>query len=115
MTTTAMVFAVLAAAAFPLLLWVIGRAVTAAGARVPPSRARPRQYLAARLTGVQITTVVAGEDELLATLAAPGYGRLAAAYRVSAGECSLARVLRWRDENTPLRGLPEPGRRHHAG
>ena len=103
MTITAIAFAALAAAAFPLLLWAIGRAVTAAGSRVPPSRARPRQYLAARLTGVRITAVVTGDDELLATLAAPGYGRLAAAFRVSASQCSLARVIRWRDENTLLR------------
>jgi hypothetical protein len=103
MTTTAIAFAALAAAAFPLLLWAIGRAVTAAGSRVPPSGARPRQYLAATLTGVRITAVVTGDGELLATLAAPGYGRLAATYRISASECSLARVIRWRDENTRLR------------
>jgi hypothetical protein len=103
MTTTAIVLAAIAAAGFPLLLWAIGRAVTAAALRVPPSHARPRQYLAGRLSGVQITTVVAGDGELLVTLAAPVYGPLAAAYRVSASECSLARVIRWRAENTPLR------------
>jgi hypothetical protein len=103
MTATAIVLAAIAAAGFPMLLWAIGRAATAAALRVPPSQARPRQYLAGRLSGVQITNVVAGDDELLVTLAAPVYGPLAATYRVAASECSLARVVRWRAENAPLR------------
>ena len=68
MTTTTIVLAVLTAAAFPLLLWAIGRTVTAIASQAPPARGRPHQYLAGRLDGVQITTVVTGQDELLITL-----------------------------------------------
>jgi hypothetical protein len=100
--TTAILWAAPAAAGFPLLLWGIGRAVTAAGSRASPSRAR-RQYLAGRLSGVLITTVVAFDDELLVSLSAQTYGPLAGVFRVAASECSIPRVIRWRNENTPLR------------
>jgi hypothetical protein len=101
--TTAILWAAPAATGFPLLLWGIGRAVTAAGSRASPSRARRRQYLAGRLSGVLITTVVAFDDELLVSLAAQTYGPLAGVFRVDASECSVPRVIRWRNENTPLR------------
>jgi hypothetical protein len=39
---------VLAAVGIPLLLWAIGRAVTAAGERVAPGLGPSRQYLAGR-------------------------------------------------------------------
>jgi hypothetical protein len=49
-----------------LVLWAIGRAVTAAGSRRPAAAAPSRHYLAGRVHGVRITVVVAYEDELLA-------------------------------------------------
>src|SRR5215467_5384741 len=53
---------VLTAAAFPLLLlWAIGRAVTATGERAPYSRSR--HYLAGRLDDVRITALIDGGDE----------------------------------------------------
>jgi hypothetical protein len=110
MTTIALVRAAVTAAAFPLLLWAIGRGVTAVGERASYRLGRPRQYLAGRLYGVRIIAMVDGEDELLVSLAtqAPGAAGpagdpLAAVFRVTASECSLARVRRWRDEGTPLR------------
>ncbi len=103
MSTSAIVWAALAAAGFLLLLWVAGRGVTVAAARVPPARGQPRQYLAGRLHGVRITLVVACDGELLVTLATQAGGPLAGIFRVTATECSLARVIRWRDEGTPLR------------
>jgi hypothetical protein len=109
MSPTTAVLIVLAAAAFPLLLWAIGRMVTAIGERVPYSRSR--QYLAGRLDGVRITALIEGGDELLVRLTAPAAdeshavsGPLAKVFRVTASECSLARVRRWRDEATLLRG-----------
>jgi hypothetical protein len=104
MSTTAIIWATAAAAGVPLLLWATGRAVTAIGARVPPASGRPRQYLAGRLYGVRVTTVVAGDGELLVSLATGAGGPLAGVFRVAAGECSLARVIRWHREGTPLRG-----------
>jgi hypothetical protein len=107
MNTTAVVLAVAAAAAFLLLLWAIGRAVTAAGEWCPDGLGRRRQYLAGRLDGVHITALVHGEDELLVSFSTPATGAaggpLAHVFRVTARECSLARVQRWRDEGTPLR------------
>jgi len=101
---------VLAAAAFPLLLWAIGRTVTAIGERAPYSRSRSHHYLAGRRDGVRITALIDGGDELLVSLtpqitdesqaASDPRGRV---FRVTASECSLARVRRWRDEGTPLR------------
>jgi hypothetical protein len=59
---------------------------------------------------VRITALVDGEDEILVSLAArAGEARwvsgdpLAAVFRITASECSLARVRRWRNETTPLR------------
>jgi hypothetical protein len=103
MNTTGMIWAAVAAAGFPLLLWAIGRGVTAAGSRVPASRGRSRQYLAGRRYGVRITNVVAYDGELLVSLATPADGPVAGVFRITASECSLARVLRWRGESTPLR------------
>jgi hypothetical protein len=109
MSPTAVVLIVLAAAAFPVLLWAIGRMVTAMGERAPYSCGQ-KQYLAGRLDGVRITALVDGGDELLVNLTAPatnaplaGAGPLAQVFRVTASECSLARVRRWRDEATILR------------
>ncbi len=110
MSITAIVLAVLTAVAFPLLLWVIGRGVTAVASRAPAAAGRSRQYLAGRLYGVQVIAAVACEDELLVSLATQTAGEIAGAFRVSASECSLARVERWRDEGTLLRGyLSEDG------
>ena len=108
MSTAALVLAAAAAAGFALLLWAIGRAVTAIGARVPAAHSQSRQYLAGRLDGVRVTAVVAldGEPldgELLVGLASPAAGPLAGVFRISASACSLARVTRWHDEGTPLR------------
>ena len=110
MNTTAVVLIILTTAAVPLLLWVIGRAVTAVGERAPRGPGRPRHYLAGRLYGVQITALVDGEDELLVSLGTHPAGAteatadpLARVFRVTASECSLARVRRWRDEATILR------------
>jgi hypothetical protein len=109
MSPKAVVVVVLSAAAFPLLLWAIGRAVTAMGKRVPCSRGR-KQYLAGTLHGVRITALVDGGGELLVSLATtttnesqPPGRPLNKVFRVTARECSLDRVRRWRDENTLLR------------
>lgn len=66
MSLTAVVLAVLTAAAFPPLLWAIGRAVTAMGEHAPYGRSH--QYLAGRLYGVRITALIDGGDELLVSL-----------------------------------------------
>ena len=109
MSTAAVVLAVLTAAGFPLLLWAIGRTVTAMGERAPYSRG-PKQYLAGRVDEVRITTLLDGGDELLVSLTTPATdespaaaGLLDKVFRVTASECSLGRVRRWRDEATPLR------------
>jgi hypothetical protein len=109
MSLTAVFLVVLAAAAFPLLLWTIGRIVTVMGEHAPYSRGRT-QYLAGRLDGVRITALIDGGDELLVNLTTPttdepldASGPLAQVFRVTASECSLDRVRRWRDEATPLR------------
>jgi hypothetical protein len=94
---------VLAAVGFPLLLWAIGRAVTAIGTRVAPAPGRPHQYLAAGRHTVQITTVVACHDELLVSLATRAGRPLAGVFRVTASEHFLAEVIRWAAEGTPLR------------
>ena len=110
MSLTAVVLVVVAAAGFALLLWAIGRAVTAIGERAPHDLGRPRQYLAGRLDGVRIIALVDGEDDILISLAARAGDAprvsgdpLAGVFRVTARECSLARVRRWRDEATTLR------------
>jgi hypothetical protein len=104
MSTTAIIWAAATAAGVSLLLWATGRAVTTIGARVPSAGGRPRQYLAERLYGVRVTTVVAGDGELLVSLATEAGGPLAGVFRVTASECSLTRVIRWHHEGTPLRG-----------
>ena len=108
MSLTAVVLAVAAAAAFPLLLWAIGRTVTAMGEHA--SYSRSHQYLAGRLDGVRITALIDGGDELLVSLVTQTTGALpvtggplAKVFRVTASECSLARVRRWRDEGVLLR------------
>jgi hypothetical protein len=59
---------------------------------------------------VRIVTLLDSEDELLVSLAARAANTprvngdpLAAVFRVTASECSLARVRRWRNEGTWLR------------
>lgn len=76
MSPTAIVLIVATALTFPLLLWAIGRMVTATGERAPYSRGR-KQYLAGRLYGVRITALIDGGDELLVTrfVAGPAHGR----------------------------------------
>src|SRR2546430_1138758 len=68
---------------------------------------RSYHYLAGTLYGVRITALIDGGDELLVSLTAPATdapraasGPLAKVFRVTASECSLARVRRWRDEGT---------------
>ena len=109
MSLRAVAVAVLTTAAFAVLLWAIGRAVTAMGKRAPCSRGR-KQYLGGRLYGVRITALIDGGDELLVSLGtitandSQTTGRpLDKVFRVTARECSLARVRRWRDEGTLLR------------
>lgn len=102
MNTAAVVLLIAATAAFPLLLWAIGRAVTAAGERCPDGLGRRRQYLAGRQDGVRISALVHGEGELLASFSAQASGLRGKVFRITASECSLARVQRWHDEGTPL-------------
>ncbi|HKA98983.1 MAG TPA: hypothetical protein VKD66_22145 [Streptosporangiaceae bacterium] len=108
MSLTAVVLVALAAAAFPLLLWAIGRAVTVMGEHAPYSRDR-KQYLAGRLDGARITALIDGGDELLVSLTPATDESQAASgppdkvFRVTASECSLDRVRRWRDEASPPR------------
>lgn len=115
MSATAIVLVVLTAAGFPLLLWAIGRGVTAVGARAPSAAGRPRHYLAGRMTGVHVVAVAGGEGELLVTLAAGGADAaaagdpLAGVFRVDGGAWSLARVARWREEGTLLRAYLSSG------
>jgi hypothetical protein len=59
---------------------------------------------------VQITALIDGGDELLVSLTTPATDNpravgipLAKVFRVTAGECSLPRVRRWREEGTLLR------------
>jgi hypothetical protein len=92
----------LAAVGFPLLLWAIGRAVTAIGARVAPAAGQPYPGT------VRITTVVACHDELLVSLATQADRPLAGVFRVTASEHSLAEVIRWAAEGTPLRARTDP-------
>ena len=102
MSTTAIFLTALITAGLVLLLWVIGRAVTAAGNRIAPAQGGSRHYLAGRLDGVQITTIIDYGDELLVSLATRD-APLAAVFRITASTCSLTRVRRWHDESTPLR------------
>lgn len=85
---------ILAAAGFVVVVLAIGRAVSA----IAPRDGSSRQYLAGRLDGVRIASLVECDDELLVSLTAP-----AGVFRITASACSLARVKRWRDESTPLR------------
>jgi hypothetical protein len=108
--STATVVLVVLTAGFPLLLWAIGRAVAAAGERASHGLGRPRHYLAGRLDGVQITALIDGGGELLVSLSTPATDAhpatgdlLAMVFRVTASECSLPRVRRWREEGTLLR------------
>lgn len=110
MSPTALVLVVVTAAAFPLLLWAIGRMVTAMGERAPHSRGRSHHYLAGRLYGVRITALIDGGDELLVSLTTQTSDESQAVstpldkvFRITASECSLTRVRRWRDEGTLLR------------
>jgi hypothetical protein len=110
MTTSSVVLVVLTVVGLPLLLWAIGRAVTAAGDRAAAGLGPSRQYLAGRLYGVQISALVDTGDELLVSLSAPATGTARASgdpltqvFRVTASQCSLGRVRRWRDEGTLLR------------
>jgi hypothetical protein len=88
--------------------WAIGRAVTVMGEHAPDSRGRSHLYLAGRLDGVRITALIDGGDELLVNLtpatdeSQAASRSLAQVFRVTASECSLDRVRRWRDEATPL-------------
>ena len=59
---------------------------------------------------MRITALIDGGDELLVNLTTPAADESLAArrpldkvFRVTASECSLARVRRWRDEGTLLR------------
>lgn len=122
MSLRAVVVVVPSAVAFPLLLWAIGRAVTAMGKRAPCSRGR-KQYLAGTLYGVRITALVDGGGELLVSLATtttnesqPPSRPLDKVFRVTARECSLARVRRWRAGGRTARlrhhlRQPDPGHR----
>jgi hypothetical protein len=107
MTTTTVIAAVLTATGFPVLLWAIGRAVTALAAQVPAATGRSRHYLAGRLDGVQITAVIDGQGELLVTLTTSDGqaigSPLAGVFSITAYDCSLSRVKRWHHEHTPLR------------
>lgn len=102
MSTIAIVLTVLTAAGLVLLLWAIGRVVTAAGNRIAPAQGRSRHYLAGRLGDVRIATIVDYDGELLVSLATQD-APLAGVFRIPASTCSLARVRRWHDERTPLR------------
>ena len=109
MTTGLAVAVVLTVVGWPPLLWAIGRAVTAIAERAGHGLGPPRQYLAGRLPGVQISALVDGGDDLLISLGAPATGiapataELAPVFRVTARDCSLTRVRRWRHEGTVLR------------
>lgn len=78
--------------------------------RAPCSGGRTHHYLAGRLYGVRISALIDGGGELLVSLTTqttdthPAIsGPLAQVFRVTASECSLPRVRRWRDEGTLLR------------
>lgn len=103
MTTSSVVLVVLAAAGFPLLLWAIGRAVTAAGDRTAYRLGPSRQYLAGCLSGVRIRELLEDEDEMLVSLSSSHGGALTQVFRVTAGPRSPERVRRWHDERTALR------------
>jgi len=102
MSTTAICLAVLASTGLPLLLWAIGRAVTAAGNRIPAAQRQDRHYLAGRLDRVQIAGILDYDGELLISLTTPD-APLAGAFCITPSACSLTRVRRWHAENTPLR------------
>ncbi len=111
MTMSLVVAVALTVVGLPLLRWAIGRAVTATAERAAHGLGPPRQYLAGRLDGVQISALVDGGDELLISLSTPASATartmdypLALVFRVTARECSLTRVRRWHDEGTVLRG-----------
>jgi hypothetical protein len=102
MSTSAICLAVLAAVGLVLLLWAIGRAVTAAGNRIPAAQCQDRHYLAGRLDRVQIADILDYDGELLVSLTTPD-APLAGVFCVTASACFLARVRRWHAENTSLR------------
>jgi hypothetical protein len=87
MSTTAICLAVLAAAGLVLLLWAIGRAVTAARNRIPPPQRQDRHYLAGRLDRVQITDTLDYDGELLISLTTPD-APLTGVFCVTASACS---------------------------
>lgn len=76
MSPTAIVLIVATALTFPLLLWAIGRMVTATGERAPYSRGR-KQVSGRKAVWVRITALIDGGDELLVTrfVAGPAHGR----------------------------------------
>lgn len=98
--------AVLAVAAgFALSAWAATRALNWAAARFPADPAADRQYLAGRVDGVRVTSLLACGDELLVTLTAPaGSGLPDRVYRVTGDAYCRARVRRWRAAGRPLRG-----------
>jgi hypothetical protein len=102
MSTAAVFLTALTSAGLVLLLWAIGRAVTAIGNRIPPAQSQSHHYLAGRVDGVQITTIIDYGDELLVTFT-PWGAPLAGVFRITARTCSLARVRRWHEESTLLR------------
>jgi hypothetical protein len=67
-----------------------------------PEQGRSRIYLAGRLDGIRITTIVDYDDELLVSLASQD-AALAGVFRITASACSLGRVRRWHNEGTMLR------------
>jgi hypothetical protein len=110
MSPATVVLVVVTVAAFPVLLWAIGRTVTATAEHAPYSRGRTHHYQAGSLYGVRIATLIDGGDELLVSLTTQTTGAypatsgpLAQVFRVTASECSLPRVRRWRDEGMLLR------------
>ena len=89
---------------------LVGGALVRITELVWPDGGRSYHYLAGTLYGVRITALIDGGDELLVSLTAPAAaaplaasGPLDKVFRVTASECSLARVRRWRDEGTLLR------------
>jgi hypothetical protein len=102
-SATAASLAALGTAGFALLLWAIGGAVTAAGSRMAAAESPSRQYLAGRLDAVRIAAIVAGEDELLVSLATPAAAPLTGVFCIRASTSALPRVQRWGAEGTPLR------------
>lgn len=92
-------------AGFTFFAWAATRALNWAAARLPADPAAERQYLAGRVYGVRVTSLLACGDELLVTLAAAaGSGLPDRVYRVTGDAYCRARVQRWRAAGRPLRG-----------